>query len=56
MSTVKTKYFEYGSIELNYLVSMDTVLGAEISHLGRGECQAIPNTFIVLGINKALQK
>lgn len=56
MSTVKTKYFEYGSIELNYLVSMDTVLGAAIRSLGRVERQVIPNTFTVLGINKALQK
>lgn len=28
MQTVKTKHFEYGSTELNYLTSADPVLGA----------------------------
>lgn len=48
MSTVKTKYFEYGSTELNYLTYMDPVLGAAIRRFGRVERQVIPDIFTAL--------
>lgn len=48
MSTVKTKYFEYGSTELNYLASTDPILGAAIRRLGRVERQVIPDIFAAL--------
>ncbi|WP_353095158.1 DNA-3-methyladenine glycosylase 2 family protein [Tissierella praeacuta] len=48
MSTVKIKYFEYGRTELNYLASIDPVLGAAIRRLGRVERQVIPDIFAAL--------
>jgi len=48
MQTAKTKHFEYGSTELNYLASVDPVLGAAIRHLGRVERQVIPDLFPAL--------
>lgn len=48
MQTVKTKYFDYGVKEVEFLSSSDPVLGSAIARLGRVERVVIPNVFAAL--------
>ena len=48
MPTVKTKYFDYGKKEIDYLKSVDEALGAAIERLGKVERVIIPDLFAAL--------
>jgi DNA-3-methyladenine glycosylase II len=48
MQTVKTKYFEYGQEEIDYLKSVDVTLGAAITRVGKVERVIIPDLFTAL--------
>lgn len=48
MGTVKTKYFNYGQEEIDYLKSVDASLGAAMSRMGRVERVIIPDLFAAL--------
>lgn len=48
MGTVKTKYFDYGQEEIDYLKSVDAALGAAMSRMGRVERVIIPDLFAAL--------
>lgn len=48
MSTVRTKYYEYGLKELDYLKNVDQALGAAITRLGKLERVIIPDLFTAL--------
>ncbi|WP_169083858.1 DNA-3-methyladenine glycosylase family protein [Paenibacillus sp. PL91] len=46
--TVKTKYFEYGQAEIDYLKSVDETLGAAMTRMGKVERVIIPDLFTAL--------
>lgn len=48
MSTVRTKIFEYGDKEMNYLKSVDPLLGNVIDRMGKIERIIIPDLFPAL--------
>jgi len=48
MQTVKTKYFEYGKIEMDYLKSVDLIMGDAIERMGKIEREVIPDLFTAL--------
>lgn len=48
MQTVKTKYFDYGLKEMEYLIQGDETLGAAIKRLGKVEREVIPDLFAAL--------
>lgn len=48
MKTVKTKYFDYGQDEVDYLKSVDQVLGAAMTRMGKVERIIIPDLFSAL--------
>ncbi len=48
MSTVKTKIFEYGDKEINYLMNVDPLLGDVIERIGKIERVIIPELFPAL--------
>jgi DNA-3-methyladenine glycosylase II len=48
METVKTKYFEYRQEDIDYLKSVDEILGAAITRMGRVERVIIPDLFAAL--------
>ncbi|MVX65585.1 hypothetical protein GKZ28_18040 [Clostridium chromiireducens] len=48
MKTVKTKYFDYGDKEVEYLKKVDKVLGDAIERIGRVERIIIPDLFTAL--------
>lgn len=48
MSAVKTKFFDYGGKELEYLSHSDPVLGDAIARFGRVEREVIPDPFAAL--------
>lgn len=48
MQTVKTKFFEYGNTEINYLKKADEILGAAIDRIGRIDRVIIPDLFAAL--------
>ncbi len=48
MITVKTKFFEYSQREIDYLKSVDQILGAGMKRLGRVEREVIPDLFTAL--------
>lgn len=48
MGTVKTKYFDYGQEEIDYLKSVDETLGAAMTRMGRVERVIIPDMFAAL--------
>ncbi|AJS61621.1 DNA-3-methyladenine glycosylase family protein [Paenibacillus sp. IHBB 10380] len=48
MQTVKTKYFEYGQEEMDYLTSVDVTLGVAIARMGKVERVIIPDLFTAL--------
>lgn len=48
MQTVKTKIFEYGDKEINYLKSVDKLLGEAIDRMGKIEREIIPDLFPAL--------
>ncbi|MDF2653456.1 MAG: DNA-3-methyladenine glycosidase [Paenibacillus sp.] len=48
MRTVITKYFNYGQEEIDYLSSVDTILGAAMARMGKVERVIIPDLFAAL--------
>ncbi|MDF2673031.1 MAG: DNA-3-methyladenine glycosidase [Clostridiales bacterium] len=48
MLRVKTKFFNYGDIEVSHLKNVDNLLGAVIDSLGRVERTVIPDLFAAL--------
>lgn len=48
MGTVKTKYFDYGQEEIDYLKSVDETLGTEMMRMGKVERVIIPDLFAAL--------
>ncbi|MBB3067105.1 DNA-3-methyladenine glycosylase II [Paenibacillus baekrokdamisoli] len=48
MQTIKTKYFDYGKEEMDYLASLDETLGAAMARMGRVERVIIPDLFTAL--------
>lgn len=46
--TVKTKYFEYGQEEIDYLKSVDVILGTAMTRMGKVERVIIPDLFTAL--------
>jgi len=48
MKTVKTKYFDYGQEEMDYLKSVDETLGEAMKRLGKIERTIIPDLFSAL--------
>lgn len=48
METVKTKYFDYGQAEIDYLKSVDETLGAAMTRMGKVERIVIPDLFTAL--------
>lgn len=48
MKTVKTKIFDYGNKEIEYLKTTDPLLGDEIERLGKVERMIIPDLFPAL--------
>ncbi|WP_025682062.1 DNA-3-methyladenine glycosylase family protein [Paenibacillus maysiensis] len=48
MQTVITKNFDYGEKEINYLKSVDTVLGTAMTQMGKVERVIIPDLFAAL--------
>jgi DNA-3-methyladenine glycosylase II len=48
MQTVRTKIFEYGETEVNYLKSVDKLLGDAIDRIGKIERVIIPDLFPAL--------
>jgi DNA-3-methyladenine glycosylase II len=48
MQTVKTKNFDYGTEEVDYLKSADALLGAAMERIGRVERVVIPDLFAAL--------
>src|SRR5690554_5561152 len=48
MPTVITKYYDYNQQDLDYLISVDEVLGAAITQLGKVERVIIPDLFCAL--------
>lgn len=48
MTTVITKYFDYGNAEADYLRSVDETLGTAIARMGRMERVIIPDLFAAL--------
>lgn len=48
MQTVKTKNFDYGTEEVDYLKSADALLGAAMERIGRLERVVIPDLFAAL--------
>jgi DNA-3-methyladenine glycosylase II len=48
MQTVRTKFFEYGLKETDYLKSVDQTLGDAIKRMGKVEREVIPDLFAAL--------
>lgn len=48
MSSVKTKFFDYGSEETEYLAQADPILGEAMRRIGRVEREVIPDIFAAL--------
>lgn len=48
MTTVATKFFDYGQTETDYLKSVDQTLGEAIKRLGKVEREVIPDLFAAL--------
>lgn len=48
MQTVKTKYFDYGQVEIDYLKNSDVALGEAMTRLGKVERVIIPDLFAAL--------
>ncbi|MGF7046199.1 DNA-3-methyladenine glycosylase II [Paenibacillus sp. DS2015] len=48
MHTIKTKYFDYGEEEIDYLKSVDETLGEVITRIGKLERIIIPDLFTAL--------
>ncbi|MDF2634240.1 MAG: HhH-GPD family protein [Pelosinus sp.] len=48
MGIVKTKFFDYSQTEIDYLKSVDQILGARITQLGKVEREVIPDLFTAL--------
>ena len=48
MGTVVTKFFEYGQADIDYLRSVDPVLGAVMTRMGKVERVVIPDLFTAL--------
>ncbi len=48
METVMTKNFDYGEKEINYLKTVDPVLGTAIMQMGKVERVIIPDLFAAL--------
>lgn len=48
MSSVITKFFDYGQEDIDYLRSVDPVLGAAMARMGRVERVIIPDLFTAL--------
>lgn len=48
MQTVRTKIFDYGNKEMNYLMSVDKILGEAIERIGKIERAIIPDMFPAL--------
>lgn len=48
MRTVRTKYYDYGQEEIDYLKSVDETLGAAMARLGMVERVIIPDLFAAL--------
>lgn len=48
MPTVKTKFFDYGNVEVDYLCRVDEILGAAIARIGRIDRVVIPDLFAAL--------
>ncbi len=48
MQTIKTKFFEYGHQEIEYLTCVDEVLGKAIQKLGKVNREVIPDLFTAL--------
>lgn len=48
MSAVKTKFFDYGRKETEYLAVADPVLGEAMTRFGRVEREVIPDLFAAL--------
>lgn len=48
MQTVKTKYFDYGQTEINYLKEADSVLGKAMDRMGKTDRVIIPDIFAAL--------
>ena len=48
LQTISTKYFDYGFEEIEYLKSVDPILGAAMERLGKVERVIIPDLFIAL--------
>lgn len=48
METVKTKYYEYSQVEIDYLISVDETLGQAMARMGRIERLIIPDLFAAL--------
>lgn len=48
MRTIRTKFFDYGQEEIDYLTSVDETLGAAMSRLGKVEREIMPDLFTAL--------
>ncbi len=48
MQTVTMKFFDYGQTEIDYLKSVDQILGDAIKRLGKVEREVIPDLFAAL--------
>lgn len=48
MQKIKTKFFEYGQTQIEYLKKVDHTLGAAIERLGKVEREVIPDLFAAL--------
>lgn len=48
MQVVKTKIFQYGQTEIDYLQNVDQILGAAIKRIGKIEREIIPDLFAAL--------
>ena len=48
MQFVRTKFFEYGQTETDYLKNVDQILGDAITRLGKVEREVIPDLFAAL--------
>jgi DNA-3-methyladenine glycosylase II len=48
LGNVKTKYFDYGQDEIDYLSSVDSILGAAMARMGKVERVIIPDLFAAL--------
>jgi len=45
---IKTKFYEYGQLEMDYLKEADSILGRNIERLGKVERMVIPDLFAAL--------